>query len=270
MLKDINLVPVYDSAEYDLIRDLIIPLLQNSTAYLRGVGFFTSGWLRLTSQGLSRLIENGGKAKIVLSPIIERSDWEAFQLGEEARTNEILRKTLEMNIDNIASGLEQATLNTMAWMIADGLLEFKFAVARDYNSGGDYHDKVALFTDEREDSVAIHGSFNDSIKGTLNGEAFSVFKSWEDGQRPFVDQHRNRLIELWRDNNRQFKVFTIPEACHQKFIKLRSTDTRPYFVASNKSSCNSNKADSDKSYGQFELREYQKDAIREWISANCW
>jgi len=270
MLNDLNLVSVYDSADYDLIQDLIIPLLQNSTAYLRGVGFFTSGWLRLASQGLSRLIENGGKAKIVLSPIIEKSDWEAFKLGEEARTNEVLRKTLEMNIDNIASGIEQATLNTMAWMIADGLLEFKFAVARDYDSGGEYHDKVAVFTDGQGDSVAIHGSFNDSIKGTLNGEAFSVFKSWEDGQRPFVDQHRNRLFELWRDNNRQFKVFTIPEACHQKFIKLRSTDIRPYVVASSKkSSSNSSKAVSDKPHSQFELREYQKDAIQEWISANC-
>jgi superfamily II DNA or RNA helicase len=269
MLKDLHLVPVYDSADYDLIQDLIIPLLQNSTAYARGVGFFTSGWLRLTSLGLSRLIENGGKAKIVLSPIIERADWEAFQLGEEARTNEVLKKTLVMNIDNIASGLEQATLNTMAWMIADGLLEFKFAVARDYDSGGDYHDKVAVFTDDQGDSVAIHGSFNDSIKGTLNGEAFSVFKSWEDGQRPFVDQHRNRLSELWRDNNRQFKVFTIPEACHQQFIKLRSTNTRPYFIALNKSSANLITSDSDKPSDRVKLHEYQKDAIQSWISANC-
>lgn len=268
MLKALKLVPVYDSSVYDLVQDLIVPLLQNSISYLRGVGFFTSGWLRLAAQGLSQFVENGGKAQVVLSPILEKSDWEAFQLGEEAKVNTALRKSLEKNIDDIASGLEKATLNTLAWMIADGLLEFRFAIARDLDSGGDYHDKVAVFTDTQADSVAMHGSFNDSIKGTLNGEAFSVFKSWEEGQRPFVAQHHKRLQELWDDNNRQFKVFTIPEACHQKFIKLRTSDTRPYFLKSERVSC-SELIDVDKPSLQCNLYGYQEEAVQKWISANC-
>ncbi len=75
MLRKLNLLPVYDSSEYDLIHDLIVPLLRNSTSYLRGVGFFTSGWLKLAAHGLTKLIQNGGKAKIVISPILEKSDW---------------------------------------------------------------------------------------------------------------------------------------------------------------------------------------------------
>ena len=110
MLKSLNLLPVYDSAEYDLINDLIVPLLQNSISYLRGVGFFTSGWLKLAAQGLSRLIENGGKAQIVLSPILEKSDWKAFQIGEEAKCNRLLRHILEKNLDDIATALERDTL----------------------------------------------------------------------------------------------------------------------------------------------------------------
>lgn len=260
MLKNLHLLPVYDSADYDLVQDLMVPLLQNSTSYLRGVGFFTSGWLRLAAHGLSQLIENGGKAKIVLSPMLERTDWEAFQLGEEAKSNETLKNILMKNIDDIATALEHDTLNTMAWMIADSALEFRFAIARDFNSGGDYHDKVAVFTDIEENSVAIHGSFNDSTKGTLNGEAFSVFKSWDDGQSPFVYQHRKRLNELLENINRQFKVFTIPEACRQKFIKLRTTDTRPYSLKP---------ITNGKTTLPFSLYDYQNDAIQNWVSANC-
>ncbi len=115
MLKLLNLFPVYDSAEYDLIHDLIVPLLQNSTSYSRGVGFFTSGWLKLAAQGLSQLIENGGKAQIVLSPILEKSDWQAFQIGEEAKCNRLLRNILDKNLDNIATALERDTLNALAW-----------------------------------------------------------------------------------------------------------------------------------------------------------
>ena len=33
-------------------------------------------------------------------------------------------------------------------MIADNIMEFRFAVAREYKMGSDYHDKVGVFIDE--------------------------------------------------------------------------------------------------------------------------
>jgi superfamily II DNA or RNA helicase len=267
MLKSLNLHPVYDSAEYNLVDALIVPLLINSTSYLRGVGFFTSGWMRLAAQGLTQLIDNGGKARVILSPVLDKSDWEAFQIGEEAKCNELLKENLLKNIDDIASALEHDTLNAMAWMIADGVLEFKFAVANEWATGGDYHDKVGVFGDPEGNLVAIHGSFNDTIKGTLNGEAFSVFKSWVDGQRPFVEQHYNRLAELWEHGNRQFRVFTIPEAVRQKFIKLRSTDHPPYSEHVNSSTLFT-KIDIKPNFVK-KLHPYQEDAITSWLASHC-
>jgi len=267
MLKDLNLLPVYDSAEHDLILDLIVPLLQNSKLYLRGVGFFTSGWIKLAFEGIIKLIENGGTARIVISPILERSDWEAFQLGEEAKCNETLKNVLEKQVINIATALKKDTLNALAWMIADNVLEFRFAVAREYMTGSDYHDKVGVFIDEEGNRVAIHGSFNDTIKGSLNGEAFSVFKSWEEGQHPFAEQHHKRLTELWERGNRQFQVFTIPEAIRQKIMRLRTTDHGPYVKPTT--------ADvllppvADNLQNPFSLYPYQEEAIKGWISANC-
>lgn len=264
MFRKLNLIPVYDSSEYDLVRDLLVPLLRNSNSYLRGVGFFTSGWLRLAAHGLAGLIKNGGSARFVISPILEKSDWDAFQLGEEAKCNETLKCILENNIDDISSSLESNTLNTLAWMIADGVLEFKFAVSKD---SGDYHDKVGVFTDSHGDSVAIHGSFNDTIKGSLNGEAFSVFKSWDDGQLPFVRKHNKRLLELWQFGNRQFKIYNIPEAVQRKFMKLRSTRNRPYTLRANAPIIlNTN---TSKLYCHLKLYPYQEDAINNWVSANC-
>jgi superfamily II DNA or RNA helicase len=267
MLRKLNLLPVYDSSESDLVSDLLVPSLRNSNSYLRGVGFFTSGWLRLAAHGLAGLIENGGSAKFVISPILEKSDWDALQLGEDAKSDEALKGMLENNVDDIASSLESTTLNTLAWMIADGVLEFKFAVARDCATTGDYHDKVGVFTDSHGDSVAIHGSFNDTIKGSLNGEAFSVFKSWDNGQLPFVEKHNKRLLELWQFGNRQFKTFNIPEAVQRKFMKLRSTRNRPYSLkATDPFILETNIS---KLYCPLKLYSYQEDAINEWVSANC-
>lgn len=269
MLRELELKPVYDSAENDLIEDLIVPLLIRSKHYRRGVGFFTSGWLKLAARGMNELVENGGLAQIVLSPIIEEKDWEAFQLGEEARQNEIIKVILDEHISNLANALEHDTLNALAWMIADGCLEFKFAVSRDNAINSNYHDKVAVFSDESGEMVAIHGSFNDSVQGTLNGEAFSVFKSWESGQLPFVDQHKKRLKELWDGGNRQFKVFTIPEAVKSKFINLRSSSTRPYSIENLSNKMPSNKKYLSKHGSGISLHDYQEKAITLWIENNC-
>lgn len=230
-LRDLDLLPVYDSAEYDLVRDLQVPLLQHSYDYLRGVGFFTSGWLRIASQGVADFLEHGGKARVVISPILEKCDWDALQVGEEARFDETLRSILQKRIEDIRSSLESDTLNVLAWMIADEVLDIRFAVPRKMSYPGNYHDKIGIYTDENGDSVALHGSLNDSIQGSLNGEAFSVFKSWEEGQRPYFQKHISRLESLWNDRNTQFRIRGIPDAIREQILQLRSTATRPYSLA---------------------------------------
>jgi hypothetical protein len=80
MLRDLALQPVYDSSEDDLVRDLMVPCLATSVEYLRGVGYFSSGWLRLAANGLDELVSNGGRATFVVSPILDETDWEAMRL----------------------------------------------------------------------------------------------------------------------------------------------------------------------------------------------
>ncbi len=266
MFKDLNLSTVYDSADHHLVDDLMAPLLAESTAYMRGVGYFSSGWLRVAAQGIMGIIENGGKAKFVVSPILDKRDWEAMELGARAKEDNIIRTILEKNIEDLAESLESDTRNCLAWLVSDGLLEFRFALPRDTRSRGDYHDKVGVFTDDNGDKVAIHGSFNDSVKGTLNGEAFSVFCSWKDGHEPYVKQHEERLRALWENSNSQFKVYEIPEASRQGLISLRTSPDRPYSLGKSVELIDftiSNKGP----HAPFELYPYQDKAITAWVNA---
>jgi superfamily II DNA or RNA helicase len=267
MLRGLELHPVYDSAEHDLVQDLIAPLLGESHEYWRGVGFFTSGWLRMACKGIVKLVRNGGTAHIVTSPMMQKADWEALQMGDSAKRDSVLRDILREHVRDLARALSQDTLNALAWMVADDVLEFKFAIARDFCMGGDYHDKVGVFIDATEDVVAIHGSFNDSVKGSLNGEAFSVFKSWEEGQRPFVEQHRTRLMKLWSDGNAHFQVLPLPDAIRQELVHLRTT-VRPWAYAVEKGKSENALSLLDVCQSDFALRPYQRKAIDSWKQRN--
>ncbi len=257
MLKDLVLLPIYENPQHDIIQDLIIPLLRESNCYFRGVGFFSSSWLRMAAEGLLKLVENGGIGKIVMSPILSDGDWEAIRLGDEAKSCESLRGLLLGNISSLRETLEKDTLSALAWMISDGVLEIRFALPRE-KSGGNYHDKVGVFSDASGDMVAIHGSFNDSAQATLNLEAFSVFKSWEAGQEPYVKSHFTRLQDLFNGGNQQFRTIPIPEAVRDEIVSLRCS-LRPYKlprlvnISLNTLSC------------PFPLRPFQIEAINKWF-----
>jgi len=264
VLKDLVLLPVYDSSEYDLVRELQVPLLQNSIEYIRGVGFFSSGWLGIASRGIVDLVENNGKTKIIMSPILGKQDWDALQLGDEAKYNDSIKEILSNKVTDLQKSLQMDTLNALAWMIADDLIEIRFAIPRVYNYPGNYHDKLGIFKDVNGDVVAIHGSLNDSIQGSLNGEAFSVFKSWEPGQLPYLQKHLTRLEALWNDQNTQFKVCNIPDSIRDKIVQLRITPDRPYSLQ------RSHTSHSKPTMPNIPiiLHEYQKNAIEEWKKAS--
>ena len=115
MLRDLNLMPVYDSAECDLVLDLIAPLLAQSQEYWRGVGFFTSGWLRTACAGIVSLVGNSGSARIVTSPIMERNDWDALQVGDAAKRDAALRDVLREQVSDLPRALSRDTLDAVSY-----------------------------------------------------------------------------------------------------------------------------------------------------------
>lgn len=264
MLESLILFPVYDSSEHDIVQELIVPLLSNSTEYIRGVGFFTSGWLTLASRGLIELIRKGGKAQFVVSPVMEEEDWEALKLGDLAKRSEIVKLRVRQQIADLAIALKEDVLLALTWMVCDHLLKFNFAVSRDKNSAGDYHDKVGVFVDQSGARVAIHGSFNDTLKGSLNYEAFSVFRSWVPGERAHVEWHERRLRKLLENKNDQMEVFSISQAVREMFVQVRPRGGRPYAAPLAETGTLA-----DTTHDPFQLRGYQQLAIGRWFESGC-
>jgi len=254
-----------DTSHSDLVRDFFVPALKNSIRYDRGVGFFSSGWLRITANGMNKFAENGGTARWVTSPVISKKDWDAMLFGEKARINPFLRKLIKINIEDLEKTLENETLSALAWMIADGILEFKFALPRNKLSKGDFHDKFGIFYDNKGNSVSFNGSYNDSIQGTLNYESIKIFSSWIEKYKDLVIEDTNRFNQLWDNLDPNVQVYDLLESEKEKIIRLRKFD-RPY------RKINTFPIDlSQKPLNipeDIHLRDYQNDAICAWEKSN--
>jgi len=262
MLRQLPLQYVYDTSERNIVDELFQPLLQESVLYQRGVGYFTSGWLRLNMQGIRGLVERRGKAVIVTSPHLTRDDVEAIRRGEEAKRDEGLYRSLIREVEVLEQSNDLETLTMLSWLIADDLLDMRFAIPK--NDVGDFHDKFAVFTDEAGDSVAIHGSYNDSIHANYNGESFSVYCSWIEGQAPYVAIHRERFAKLVEGRNDFFRMYNMPELIRDKLVRLTQYTERPYNVT--KTAVEASRAEVLKIRlpENVKLFDYQRKAIEAW------
>lgn len=257
--KDLEINLIYDTSQSSVVEKLIIPLLSNTKTYYRGVGYFSSAWIKLVTKGLEELVKNNGKIQLLTSPQLNKDDWDAIINGERAKADMIIYKSILKSIDGFDIQTKNDTLNLFSWLIADGFIDLKFVVCQ--NIVGNYHDKVAIFEDINGDRVCIHGSLNDSLQATYNGEGISVFKGWVKGQSDYLDKHYQNFMKLSKGENDYYKIYDIPEILKVEFKKYQLTQ-RPY-----KNSKTEKKEIHLPKY-ILELNDYQNTAIEKLIRNN--
>ncbi len=86
--------------------------------------------VRLAAKGMTEFAANSGRARWVTSPILGEADWEVLQEGSDARQDDVLKLALEISIADLKKTLEQETLSALAWLVDDGILDFKLAMPR--------------------------------------------------------------------------------------------------------------------------------------------
>lgn len=220
-------VPIsLNTSDNDFAAELYEPCLKWATTYDRGVGYFSSGWITVNSKGMAYFASRGGKARWITSPILSESDYLAISCSlDNSEIVDFFRDIISKDFDNLIIQLEENTLNALAWMIYDGIIEFRFAVPKKHLMDGDFHDKFGIFSNG-ENSLSFSGSVNDSIKGTVNYESIKVFKSWA-GMSEYVNSDKTRFEKLWWNKDKNLSIFTLPDALKEKIFKLRKS-TRPY------------------------------------------
>jgi hypothetical protein len=142
-----------DNETGNIINDFYIPVLSKTMIYSRAVGYFTSGSLILAAQGLGGLINQGGKMRLIASPLLEEEDVEAITKGYKSR-EDVIERALLKNIKEPENIIEEERLNYLAWLISEEKLDIKLAVMNN-NSRGIYHEKIGLMEDKEGNIIAV-------------------------------------------------------------------------------------------------------------------
>ena len=272
-LRDLNINYSYRSDECsDLGTFFVSKMLEESCIYKRAVGFFSSSSLIKLSKGISHLIQKPNcHIYFVVSPYLSREDVEAINEGYQKRKI-VIENALLREIKSNHDGIESERLNFMCHLIEQGVLDIKVAErvnAFEESDYGMFHEKIGLFEDESGNKVAFTGSLNESDNAfSKNFESIQVFKSWEEQNRVFIIE--DDFDKLWNDETNTLAVYDFPDAVKKKlfsyrknnFIKeiddyeLKEQIKKESTVVLPRYNC------------QFDLYQYQKDAINMWAKQN--
>lgn len=226
--KEIIINKEYRSLNDNVVTDFYIPVLQQAKEYKRAVGYFSSSALIQISKGISGLIKNGGKIKLIASPNLPEEDLEAINKGYKDRKTIIIDALLN-ELKNHDEYHDSERLNLLANLIASGSLDIKIAITSKLQNLGLYHEKMGIITDFENNRIAFSGSMNETEAAlTLNYEAIDVFCDWKnDDELMRVESKTNAFERIWSNTEDNIEVLDFPEI-KDAIIKKYKKNDKPF------------------------------------------
>ncbi|WP_330320036.1 DEAD/DEAH box helicase family protein [Streptomyces clavifer] len=266
-MKDLRSVPLadrYRSDAHDVAEDFYNPCLEMAVRYDRAVGYFTSGSLAVAARGVEALERSGGLIRLVASPHLTAEDVESIRKGYEYR--EIVSHAVTRQLDDAPSlpPSDLESIGRLGRLIAQGQLDIKIAVMASGRGIGIYHEKIGIIADGYGNQVAFTGSLNETAAAFLdNFESIQVFSSWKSEDSKRVTGIQRDFELLWSGKTPRLEVFDFPDAARRKLIELgRATAGKGKAVSASNTASGWLTLPND-----IELRDYQKQAIEAWLSA---
>jgi len=233
------------------VKEFFIPILKNASTYNVAVGYFTSGWLRDTAEGIAEFALSGGISRWVISPQLENND--AQVIMETSGSYPSPQDMRERQIFEMIKALQTETRSELCALISANVLQFRIAVPR-RNKSGMLHAKIGIASDKDGNKVAFSGSYNLTAAAKYNWEHIDIFKGWEAGEEKRIIGLEKRFENLWNDDDPCYEVL-VPSKDLELLIKNKAgPDLEENLLKRTRKGEGSHIA----------LREYQEEAIKNW------
>ena len=265
-LRQLDLKRAYSSDIDDIASQFYVPVLERSSEYLRVAGFFSSSSLAVAARGIVGLLRNGGAMKLIVSPLLGKADIDAI-VGSSGDLENACEEMMIEELDRFQEACVSDHVAALGWLVANGRLEIRVAVALDqagkwmsYDEvqlSGIFHQKVGVLSDSNGDMVSFSGSVNETASGWLsNIEEFKVFRSWDSTENSYVDEDLAKFWRFWNNEANRVVVIKIPDAVEKRLIQvapsaIESIDLERWYKKPAK---------------RIVLGAYQNEAIQCWIA----
>ncbi|MDD5782625.1 MAG: phospholipase D-like domain-containing protein, partial [Muribaculaceae bacterium] len=205
----------YNKIDDDIAHDFYLPTMANSVCYDRMSGYFGSTVFIIAWDALKTFVANGGRMRLICSPVLSDDDINAILKGEKAQSDKLLKEALRQELENIWKDEKlRKPFQVLAALISQNIIEIKIAYGNAHPSFKQlFHDKVGIFSDG-VNNIAFRGSVNETYKGLSNSgnlESISVFTSWNnesDAERVLHDV--NLFKRLWNNKAPGVVVTSLP------------------------------------------------------------
>ena len=244
------------------ISNFFVPVLQRANHYDVAVGYFSSAWIRDTAEGIAQFACNSGKARWVISPILSPEDYETLRDASGKIDYSKADDLAGCSFKELLDALKGETRRVIAWLVRDGIMEFRIGVPTNKLSGI-LHAKTGVFSDSHGNRIGFSGSYNLTSAAATNWETIEVYCSWQSQEaEKRIQEIEADFIEIWNDNDDNLEVFSPSEKALEPFIRETEHSARPY-VQPKKAKQQIQIPSHFLQDGK--LRPYQQDAIRAWF-----
>ncbi|MGB3337640.1 MAG: DEAD/DEAH box helicase family protein, partial [Devosia sp.] len=228
MLRDLDLRRTYHKGrgKDDLAEDFYLPAVRASCVYDRAVGYFSSSIYLLAWPSLKQFVANGGRMRLLCSPVLSDQDEMAMRQGYSDLADEALSESLKRHFAELLSspGMAKPAV-VLASLVANGIIDCRIAWISPHAEGRAtriFHDKVGLLKDASGECVVFKGSMNEtwpalSLDGNI--ESIDVYTSWRDaGERARVVDEEAYFEEVWAGRWPGVVVKPLPESARSEII----------------------------------------------------
>ncbi len=113
-LRDLEFQPVYSSDETPILEEFYIPALAESESYDRIAGYFSSNALAIAARGIAKLINNGGKIRLIVNVFLTESDQKEITEAIREREEKVLQE-----IHDLEESLKKDHIKMLGWLIRE-------------------------------------------------------------------------------------------------------------------------------------------------------
>lgn len=217
-LKDTAWESVYKSGTHNLLQDFYTPALKHAVQYDRAVGYFSANILSSNLLGISSLVKNGGRMRLVIGEPLSEEEFLALKKGY-AMTHFLddLYERLILLLEESKQG-KANNLELLSYLVANNKVEIKYAFRRT----GMYHEKIGIIRDQYGDAVAFSGSANETVyalEDGYNAESIMVFPSWESSFVKYGQPCIDGFEELWNNQQKNTMVLDMPSQHYEEISR---------------------------------------------------